>query len=222
MKMILMWSVMIFGIGLVTPTLGQELPSEYDKPSSEEDGEVEVDSGKFGLHFQVGLLGRFIGEPIMDNDTKWLFNADLSFTGLGGNRATWGIGLHLAGDDGIRYGPKFLWRIPLGPSGRGYFQVAPGIYVGGEIEVFSLDAPGYLLELELGYTNYIALVVAVEGLKYKPMNNSIYYSSVGDASESEMFFSGYMGAKIGQWPGLLTLAIGFGVAAASLGASGGL
>lgn len=165
-----------------------------------------LESNPLLIHFQTGLFARVAGDPLQHGDQKWLVTLDLSFSGYDRSHATWGLGMHAAIDEASgRFGPKFLWRIPLSKGGHGYFQIGPGLYIAGD---GNIRWPSSFLEAELGYSNNIAVVAAVEHLTY------------GDPSDGYGVgyerTAGYVGLKLGQWPGLLATAGLLAVGAAAM------
>ena len=159
MKMFLIWSTMIFGLGLVTPGLSQELPPGYALQTSGEVGEAVGDPGKFGLHFQVGAF-----MPLWTNfegygKANYLVTGDLVWLNWSRTKSTFGAGLHFTSDKkGQRFGAKGLWRTPLVRGRDAYFQLSPGVYLFAAGNYKPLSLPGYLLEAELGlsitYSNH--------------------------------------------------------------------
>ena len=171
-----------------------------------------ADSSRFTFHFQVGMLYRIGGSEIGTDGPTPIWNMDVA--GLFGDRRgiTWGLGFHIATDDNERYGLKIPLRFPLGSGKSSYFQIAPGVYLGGSDR---LDLPGYFCEVELGQTNVIAAVVSVEIL---PGADQLH----GWGSDSSYTFSNpttiniNAGAKLGQLPGLVATIITFGLAALAM------
>jgi hypothetical protein len=215
MKLLLILNAMMFGLGLVTPSLGQELPSEFGQQPSEEVGEVADDPEKIGLHFQIGGFMSLWTNVEGGGKANYLVTGDLVGLNWSRTHSTFGGGIHFTADEnGHRFGFKGLWRTPLVRDGEAYLQLSPGIYVRATDADNSPAIPGYFLEVELGLTSYFALVTGLEVLPYKDryvgydMNTqeSIY-------EESGTATSLYLGAKVGQWPGFI-----MGVSALVVGA----
>ena len=203
MKMLLICSGMMFGLGLVTPGLSQELPPGYALQPSGEVGEAADDPGKFGLHFQVGAF-----VPLWTNfegygKANYLITGDLVRLNWSRTKSTFGAGLHFTLDEnGQRFGIKGLWRTPLVRGRDSYVQLSPGVYLFAADDYKPPSFPGGFLEAELGLASYFALVTGLEILPYKS----------GTAT------SMYLGAKVGQWPGFFVTVVGLvvgGMAVAS-------
>lgn len=161
---------------------------------------------KLMVHYQTGLFMQVAGDPLSNGNQKWLVTLDLSFSGYNRNHTAWGFGLHAGIDEATgRFGPKLLWRTPLSEGGQGYFQINPGIYIVGDN---NLEWPSVFLEAELGYSNSIALVAVVERLSYGEYNNG-----TGGGYDRT---AGYVGLKLGLWPGLAATAGLLAIAAAAL------
>jgi hypothetical protein len=221
MKLLLILNAMMFGLGLVTPSLGQELPSEYDKQPSGEVGEVADDPGKFGLHFQVGGFMSLWTNIEGSGKANYLITGDLVGLNWSRTNSTFGAGIHFTFDEnGHRFGFKGLWRTPLVRGGGAYFQLSPGVYLFAADDYKPPSIPGYFLEAELGLTSYFALVTGLEVLPYKDREVGFdinTYESIYE--ESGTATSMYLGAKVGQWPGFIMTVSALVVGAIAVGSS---
>jgi len=245
----------VIAIGLTTPAIGWATDTEQAQTSWAEVGEaaptqesrvVEKYSGGFKIQYQVGFWYRLGGYRDAAEQDPWLFTIDLVGLVWDREHATWGLGGHLAYDsDGMRVGLKGLWRIPLGLSSASFLQISPGIYVyatdentrydysttwqgpyGVYLSEGKLDLPAFFCEAELGITDYFSLLTALEVLPFTWSTRSSYGepSSAGSHTET-LDWNWYVGAKLGQAPGIIaTVLLGVGVAAtaAVLASSGGI
>lgn len=218
MKMFLIWSAMMFGLGLVTPGLSQELPPGYALQPSEEVGEDAVDLEKFGLHFQVGAF-MSLWTNVNNGKANYLITGDLVGLNWSRTKSTFGAGLHFTLDEnGQRFGVKGLWRTPLVRGRDAYFQLSPGVYLFAADEDKPPSGPGFFLEAELGLSSYFALVTGLEILPYKDNYIGRDMNTDEPIYEDGIATSMYLGAKVGQWPGFYVTLVGLvvgGIAMAS-------
>ncbi len=156
--------------------------------------------------YQTGVFTQIAGDPLLSGNQKWLVSLDFTFSRYNRNGTAWGFGLHAGIDEATgRFGPKLVWRAPLSKGGLGYFQISPGIYIVGDDD---LEWTSGFLEAELGYSNSIALVAIVERLSYGESANG----TGGGYNRT----AGYVGMKLGDWPGLAATAGLLAVAATAL------
>ena len=207
------WTLMVPRQGFAGQPDG--LGSDFGSSSEQDDSSqsaAAADSSRFTLHFQVGLLYRIGGTEIGNHVSRYVWNMDVA--GLFGDRRgiTWGLGLHITASNEARYGLKMPLRFPLGSSKSAYFQIAPGVYLGGS-DWF--DLPGYFCEVELGQTNVIAAVISVEVL---PGVDHFYTQDWGSPHtvSTPTTININAGAKLGQLPGLVATIITFTLAAIAL------
>lgn len=219
MKMSLIWSAIILGLGLVTPGLSQELPPGYALQSSGEVGEAADDPGKFGLHFQVGASMSLWTNFEDYGEANYLVTGDLVLLNWSRTKSTFGAGLHFTSDKkGQRFGVKGLWRTPLVRGRDAYFQLSPGVYLFAAGNNKPLSIPGYFLEAELGLSSYFALVTGLEILPYKDNYIGLDMNTDEPIYEDGIATSMYLGAKLGQLPAVIVTVVGLvvgGIAAAS-------
>ena len=215
--------------------------------STQEGRTVDEFSGGFKLQYQIGIWHRLGSHWVAAEQDPWLLTIDLVGLVWDREHATWGLGGHLAYDgDGMRVGLKGLWRIPLGLSSASYLQISPGIYVFADLEnerydhsttwqgpygnyyssYGKLDLPAFFCEAELGITDYFSLLTALEVLPFTWSTGSSYGEPSSTVSHTETLdWNWYVGAKLGQAPGIIATALlGVGVAAfaAVLASSGGI
>jgi hypothetical protein len=167
---------------------------------------AEAAAEKPSLHFQAGGFVRMLDQDVARDKGAWLLTGDLMVSRHAPTASGWALGARLALDDhGHRLGPRVARRFALGDGGRLYLQAAGVVYVAGEDNRLELERPTYNVELEVGYTELLALAIGLEALPFRdrflgwdesdPADPRTIHDAAGTSLEA------YAGIKAGQWPG---------------------
>ena len=131
---------------------------------------------------------------------------DLSWLKWDRKHWTWGLGIHSAfsDDGGPRFGPRALYRTPLG-SRSSFFQASGGVYLAAidqeMTSVGRINLPGYFIEAEYGISDHFSVVAGAEAIPVD-LNN---YTEGAAPTESATITNYWLGAKGGQLMGLLAI-----------------
>lgn len=205
--------VLVLMLATVSSAEGQGQAYQDGAPPSVDESEAPVETGKLGLHYQVGGFLRAVTSYDGSGPGDYMLTVDLALVKWSRTKSTLGFGVRYSlDDDANRFGVKGLWRTPLHWGKSTYFQLAPGVHVWGNDAIHPFKIPGYFLEAELGLNHWFALVSSVEINPYEQSDSN-------DQVTSGVATSLYLGAKVGQKPALIASAVGIVVGVIAAGIS---
>ncbi len=165
--------------------------------------------------FHVGLFGRVVGSEVPpDEELGTLFSTGFDCLRRGEAGDAWGAGVRIMAEvDRGRWALGGIWRRSLGASGKGYWQLSPGLTIaalGESEEHLNSRFPGGYLEAEIGYARWGAVSALLQLQPYRfPVPDSDGRVDPDHAWQDDTDLSIYLGGKVFGWRGFfLALALG--------------
>jgi hypothetical protein len=165
------------------------------------------DGKKYSFLIQPGVMWRAGGGGSISNGDDHIITGDLTLFKKKSDQTWLGLGIKAAVNDRYgRWGLKAVLKKNFSPTSPFYWQVSPGVYLGGEKR--HLDFPGAFVELELGYKDWLALAIMAEVKSYT--HHDVLFDGVSSwapVTSQETDGAVFLGFRGGGWRAMALAAL---------------